>query len=120
MEALAMDDCRYLYLVPLENCYLAQLDMTAPSKDAVKLTAEGQYPVELTYCRYDLNGSDVTEAVTCDDAKDLLRIIDWIGAVNALVLQVWDFQYPRDTSEDLQSIYADACHRRCLAAQKEV
>lgn len=81
-----------VYLVPHEDgTYEACIAPVAPSKKAVMLTAEGEYPVECYYRRFDLNGDGIIEMYTCSNREELIHGLNSDGKACHTIRSLWDF-----------------------------
>ena len=81
-----------VYLVPHEDgTYEACIAPVAPSENAVMLTAEGEYPVECYYRRFDLNGDGIIEMYTCSNREELIHGLNSDGKACHTIRGLWDF-----------------------------
>lgn len=83
-----------------------------PKEDAAFFVREGSYPAELYYVRFDVNGSSVMEKELCQNIKELLETLNWIGKTGGIVSGVWEFDEDKEISPALYEIFKDGMERK--------
>lgn len=92
-----------VYLIPQNEAeYQAYIGPDTPTADAVCLTQEGSYPVDIYSWRYDINMNRVYEIERCDTRQQLLEHLNWCGHAHNGIRKLWEF----DSQSNLtQSVY---------------
>ena len=81
-----------IYLIPYADAtYNACISQTPPADNAIFLTAEGQYPVEYTYWRYDGYMNRVYMTEQCCNQEELLASLNWNGTACHGISSLWEF-----------------------------
>ena len=97
-----------IYLIPRgEGLWSASINTMQPSRSAIRLCDEQEYPVTVFYCRYDLNGSSVYEEDICHNAEDLISTLNWCGKCGHTVLKVWDFSLENAKETAIGKLFHD-------------
>lgn len=110
-----------IYLSPVEpHSWSASVSFAPPSADAIKLTAEQIYPVEMMYRRADINGSWCYESDTCQNQKELLDALNWCGTCRWQVLDLWDFDLYECQDESIWTLFNDASAYRAQLAKEDL
>lgn len=87
---------------------------------AVRFCEEKEYPVELYYYRTDINGSSSLELDVCQDRRELLKSLNWLGQCGYTPLQLWDFHAQTTRNERVMNIFAAGAERRYEEAKQSL
>lgn len=109
-----------VYLVPHEDgTYEACIAPVAPSENAVMLTAEGEYPVECYYRRFDLNGDEIIEMYTCSNREELIHGLNSDGKACHTIRGLWDFDSYKAKFHDAWLVFNAATDKVMKALELE-
>lgn len=94
-----------VYLIPHANgTYEAAITSMTPSENAVLLTAEGEYPVEVYYYRFDANGDSILEKTDYANSKDLIYGLKGHGNAFHVLRGLWDFDSYKELPDGVSAI----------------
>ena len=111
-------DINNVFLVPDKNQFWsAVISVQPPASNAVLLTAEESYPIELFYERLDLNGSGITDGYICHDRSELLETLNWIGQCGHTPLSLWNFDIDKPMEAGLHALLETAYRKKCSLIQ---
>lgn len=96
----------YVYLVPLSNgTYVPYIEETAPCKEAVLLTREGDYPVDVGIINYDAYGCGESFEHTVNNRSELLSELLQCGQICCALWKLWDYDVDRGYSDDIGDLF---------------
>lgn len=97
-----------VYLIPQDNGrYEAFIGAIPPHEDAVLLTAEGEYPVDYYYCRYDVFANPIYQLTQCVNQEDLISSLNWSGRCYHRVRTLWDYDDVETENARIHQIFSD-------------
>lgn len=103
-----------------DRTWSAVASSNAPKGKSAHLVQEQSYPVEVIYTRFDLNGSSVVEGDVCNNRKELLSSLNWIGKCGSVPTHIWDFKLDASEDQTLFDIINDSTKRRFELAQEDM
>lgn len=102
-----------VYLVPWSNgTYVPYIEPTAPSDEAILLTKEGDYPVDLGIMNFDAYGCGETFEHTINSRAELLNELLLCGQMCCALAKLWDYDVDRDYSDDIGNLFDAVYHTR--------
>lgn len=105
-----------VYLVPLSNgTYVPYIEPTAPSDEAILLTKEGDYPVDLGIINFDVYGCGETFERTINSRAELLNELLLCGQMCCALANLWDYDVDRGYSDDIGNLFDTVYYTRMEA-----
>lgn len=107
-----------IYLCPeVDGKWSATMDTEPPTPAYIRLTEEGQYPVNVYFWRFDLMGSSMLVSRTYADRESLLTCLNELGKSYLPIRSLWSFQ-SEHCSEGIRTLFDRADTRRYKLAQE--